>query len=173
MKEYDFALMFLLNQSDLNSEAYLDQLYEAGCDDALIGIGKNGNIALDFIRESSCAYDAVKSAINNVKSVLPQAKLIHVSPDLVGIKEIAGIVKCSRQNIQKIINKSDFPSSVYKGSQTIWHLAKVLKWFVTNGYEIENELLEIAELSMSINLEIESQTANVQILDEAKSLVTV
>ncbi|MDJ0904003.1 MAG: DNA-binding protein [Xenococcus sp. MO_188.B8] len=171
MKEYDFALMFRLNQSDANPEIYLDPLYQAGCDDALPGIGKPGYLSLDFIRESSSAFEAISSAIDNVKSVLSEAELIHISPDLVGIKELACIFKCSRQNIQKFVSKPTFPNPVYKGSQAIWHLAAVLDWFVANGHDVNQELLEIAELSMSINLRIGNQTAKPQALNQAKSLV--
>ena len=127
MKEYDFTLVFKLAQSNSNPENYLDLLYEAGCDDALIGIGKEGYLSLNFIRESNSAFSAIKSAIDDVKSVLNSAKLINISPDLVGVKELANIINCSRQNIQKIINKSSFPNPVYKGSQNIWHLAIVLE----------------------------------------------
>jgi predicted DNA-binding transcriptional regulator AlpA len=151
MKEYDFALMFKLNQSDLNPEICLDLLYEAGCDDALLGIGKLGYLSLDFIRESNSAYDAISSAIDNVKLVLTQAELIHVSPDLVGIKELTSIFECTRQNIQKFVTKPTFPNPVYKGSQAIWHLAAVLDWFKSNGHDVNQELLEISELTMSIN----------------------
>ena len=171
MKEYDFALMFRLNQSDVNLSHYLDSLYEAGCDDALPGIGKPGYLALDFIRESSSAYDALETAIANVRSVLADAELIHVSPDLVGIKELANIFNCTRQNIQKFVSKTTFPNPVYKGSQAIWHLAAVLDWFVANGYEVDLKLWEVAELAMSINLQIENQTAKPQVLNQAKNLV--
>ncbi len=116
-------------------------------------------------------FDAISSAIANVKSVLTEADLIHVSPDLVGIKELASLFECSRQNIQKFVSKPSFPKPVYKGSQAIWHLAAVLDWFVTNNYDVNRELLEIAELTMSINSRIESQTAKPQVLDQAKSLV--
>lgn len=171
MKEYDFALVFKLNQSDLNLEHYLELLYEAGCDDAIIGVGKPGYLALDFIRESGSAYDAIASAIANVKSVLAEAELIHISPDLVGIKELASIFGCTRQNIQKFVSKPTFPNPVYKGSQVIWHLAAVLDWFVANGHEVEQKLLEVAELAMSINLQLENQTAKPQILNQAKNLL--
>ena len=170
MREYDFTLMFELDRSGVNPEAYLDSLYEAGCDDALPGIGKGDRLALNFIRESNSAYDAIESAIRNVKSALPEAELIHVAPDLVGIKELASIFNCTRQNIQKFVGKPSFPNPVYKGSQTIWHLATVLNWFVASGHEVDRGLLEVAELAMSINLQIESQTANPQVLDRAKSL---
>ncbi|MBW4536822.1 MAG: DNA-binding protein [Pleurocapsa minor HA4230-MV1] len=171
MKEYDFTLMFRLNHGDKNPEVYLDLLYEAGCDDALPGIGKPGYLALDFIRESDSAFDAIESAIANVKSVFATAEVIHVSPDLVGIKELANIFECTRQNIQKFVSKPTFPNPVYKGSQTIWHLATVLDWFIVNGHEINQELLELAELTMSINSRIENQAAKPQVLNQARSLV--
>ncbi|MEY3305541.1 MAG: hypothetical protein ACK59J_08505 [Pseudanabaena sp.] len=53
------------------------KLYENGCDDALIGIGSKGYIALNFIRESSSPYEAVFSVITDVKKVISQAKLIQ------------------------------------------------------------------------------------------------
>jgi predicted DNA-binding transcriptional regulator AlpA len=171
MKEYDFTLMFRLNQGDKNPEVYLDLLYEAGCDDALPGIGKPGYLALDFIRESDSAFDAIESAIANVKSVVATAEVIHVSPDLVGIKELANIFKCTRQNIQKFVSKPTFPNPVYKGSQTIWHLAAVLNWFIANGHKVNRELSELAELTMSINSRIENQAAKPQVLNQARSLV--
>ena len=173
MKEYNFTLMFKLNDSNIDPEIYLDQLYEASCDDALIGIGKKGYIALDFIRESFCAYEAINSAINDVKSVIDNVELTHVSPDLVGIKDLAHIFNCSRQNIQKLVNKITFPTPEYKGAQAIWHLVMVLPWFIVNGYEVKQELLEIAELTMSINLEIKNKIAKPETLNQAKNLVAI
>ncbi|MCT7976096.1 hypothetical protein, partial [Laspinema olomoucense] len=62
MPEYEFTLTFNLPDAQSNPEDYLESLATVGCDDALIGIGKRGKIALDFIRESSSAKEAVYSA---------------------------------------------------------------------------------------------------------------
>ncbi len=172
MKEYDFTLIFQLTEPDVNPEIYVEAFYEAGCDDALIGTGKRGYLSLNFIRESNSAFEAISSGISNVKSVLTEAELIHVSPDLVGVKELTDIFQCSRQNIQKFASKPTFPNPVYKGSQTIWHLKSVLNWFAQQGHEINPELLEVAELAMSINLRIENQTTQPKTLNQAKSLVS-
>ncbi len=88
MKEYDFTLIFQLTEPDVNPEIYVEALYEAGCDDALIGTGKLGYLSLNFLRESNSAFEAISSGINNVKSVLTEAELIHISPDLVVVKEL-------------------------------------------------------------------------------------
>ncbi|ACK66010.1 putative DNA-binding protein [Rippkaea orientalis PCC 8801] len=85
MKEYEFTLNFKLPDDNTNPEIYLDQLYELGCDDAIIGIGKKGYLALKFIRESTSSYEAMSSAIESVKKVIPQAKLIEASPDFVNL----------------------------------------------------------------------------------------
>ena len=170
-KYYNFSLTFKLKEPNIDSQIYLDQLYEVGCDDALIGVGKKGYIGLDFIRESICAYEAIDSAINDVKLVINDAKLIHISPDLTGIKDLTTIFDCSRQNIQKFVNKTTFPNSEYKGSQAIWHLAEVLNWFKSNGYQVREELLEIAELAMSINVEIKNQNIKKETLIKAHNLV--
>ena len=51
MNNYQFQLVFLLHPNE-DAEQYLDALFEAGCDDALISIGKAGYLAADFTRES-------------------------------------------------------------------------------------------------------------------------
>lgn len=173
MKEYDFTLIFQLSRPNVDSEIYTEALFEAGCDDAVVGTGKLGYLSLNFIRESSSAFEAIKSAIDNVKSVVREAELIQVSPDLVGVKELTSIFECSRQNIQKFVSKPTFPNPVYKGSQTIWHLKTVLNWFAAQGHYVNQEILEIAELAMSLNLRIENQTAQPETLAQAKSLISV
>jgi hypothetical protein len=40
MKEYDFTLKFNLQNSQADPDSYVDNLYEGGCDDALIGVKK-------------------------------------------------------------------------------------------------------------------------------------
>jgi predicted DNA-binding transcriptional regulator AlpA len=155
MKEYDFILKFDLPDHDADPEQYVDDLYASGCDDANVGIGVTGRIALNFIREAPSANDAVTSAINDVQKAIPGARLIEATPDLVGITDIAEIIGCSRQNMRKIIvtHKAAFPSPVHEGSAVIWHLSKVLKWLKSNGnYEIDDSLLEVSSINMKVNV---------------------
>ncbi|MEI7487551.1 MAG: hypothetical protein WCJ72_09110 [Chryseobacterium sp.] len=174
MNEYDFSLEFKLEASYLDPQNYLDQLYEAGCDDALISVGKLGYISLDFIRESNSAKEAIETAINNIKSVLTKSELIYISPDLVGVREIADFLKCSRQNIQKFVNKDDFPYPISLYNQKVWHLSHVLKWFNENDKHISPELLELSILTTLINNEItQTQVNNQDFLCQAKDLVSI
>lgn len=56
-------------------EDFLDALYEAGCDDAVVGVGLSGYISLDFSREGNSAQEAVQSAISGVQKAIHDAKL--------------------------------------------------------------------------------------------------
>jgi hypothetical protein len=129
MNEYNFALHFKLADHKADPSIYEDRLFEAGCDDALLGIGQKGYIGLDFIRISSSAIEAVYSAIENVKSVIPDSELYYISPDVVGIPEIATIMNCTRQNILKLKNShiDTFPFPINTDGKSLnWHLAEVL-----------------------------------------------
>ena len=87
MKDYDFTLKFDLPDHDADPEHFVEVLYESGCDDASVGIGQHGRIALNFIRQSESSLDAVSSAISDVKRAIPGAKLIEATPDLVGLQQ--------------------------------------------------------------------------------------
>jgi hypothetical protein len=156
MADYDFTLKFDITTIECEPETLLDQLYEAGCADAIMGIGQPGRIAMNFTREARSASEAVSSALSDIKKALPQARLIEATPDFVGLTDIADILGCSRQNIRNIYIKyrSSFPSPIHEGSTTIWHLAKVLSWFKDKeSYKVEDSLLEIAVTNMKINLD--------------------
>jgi hypothetical protein len=78
MTSYDFVLRFVLPDPGANPAQFLDALFEAGCDDAVIGIGLPGSVALDFSREAASADVAVRSATEAVMTAIPDAKLAEV-----------------------------------------------------------------------------------------------
>lgn len=154
-KEYDFTLKFALADPEIEPEIYVKQLGEAGCDDAIIGIGQKGRIALQFNREAPNAAEAILSAIQDVKRVIPSATLVEATPDLVGITDIADLMGFSRQNMRKLIitHSETFPNPIHEGSSSLWHLLNVFQWFESKqGKVIEAAVKEIAEVTMQINL---------------------
>ncbi|ADE11378.1 regulatory protein [Sideroxydans lithotrophicus] len=157
MKEYDFELKFSLPSPDADPEQFVNALYEAGCDDATVGLGLKGRVALSFTREAPSAQDAVASAIADVTKAIPGAKMIEATPDYVGVTDIAGFVGCSRQNIRKIlIENSLAPTPVHSGTTVIWHLANVLDWLKHKGsFKIEDQLIEMSFVTMKVNVEKE------------------
>ena len=85
MQEYEFTLKFGLQETVINPLEHEGPLYSAGCDDALVGMGQQGRLALHFIREATSAHEAIASAIKNVRKAIPDARLIEATPDFVGL----------------------------------------------------------------------------------------
>ncbi|MCC0179812.1 DNA-binding protein [Waterburya agarophytonicola K14] len=163
MNEYDFVLHFKLADPRTDPSIYEDRLFEAGCDDALLGIGKLGYLGLDFIRTAENSVEAITSATHDVRSVIPDCELYYISPDVVSIPEIATVMQCSRQNVLKLKNAhtDTFPFSINSDAKSLnWHLAEVLKWYQKRGHNVDLTLLEVAEFAMQFNLEKQNQNIN-------------
>lgn len=153
--EYIFTLKYQLADHDSDLDALVERLGAAGCDDALVGVGQPGRLALEFSREAGNAEEAVRTALADVKNAVPSARLIEASPDLVGLTDVADIVGISRQAMRKLMlaHRSTFPVPVHEGSASIWHLAEVLDWLgMRGGYQIDPRVLEAAKVALEVNI---------------------
>ncbi len=160
MNEYEFTLKFSLPGLVADPEQYVEALAAAGCDDALFGIGQNGRIALDFTRAAGSAFEAIASALQDVRKAIPDATLIEASPDLVGLTDIAALVEFTRQNMRKLMvsNISTFPAAVHEGNPSIWNLASILTWLYKHQKRpVDATLMEVAEATMSVNIAKETR----------------
>jgi hypothetical protein len=152
--EYTFTLKYQLADDGAGADALLECLGEAGCDDALAGIGQPGRLALEFTREAGSAEEAVRSALEDVRRAVPDAKLFEVGPDLVGLTDVAELVGVSRQNMRKLMLSypSSFPAPVHEGSTSIWHLTDVLAWLQgRGGYAWADNVMEVARVAYQVN----------------------
>jgi len=155
MTEYEFTLKFKLPDAEADPANYLEALGEAGCNDALAGIGQAGHISLEFIREAGSVEEAIYSAITDVHSAIEDATLIEASPDYVGLTDIANMLNVSRQYVRKLMeqNRGAFPSPVHEGTSAIYRFSEILHWLTSNTKrEVKTTLKEIAELNMRLNL---------------------
>jgi len=155
MKEYEFTLKFRLPNATEIPDIYVGKLGAGGCDDALIGIGKNGSIALNFIRVADSAFDAVTSAIIQVKRAIPNVRLVEVTPDFVELSDVTELLGVTRQNMQKIMMNSGtrFPEPVHEGKSSIWHLANILIWLKNQkSYPVVEDMIELAKTNMQLNI---------------------
>lgn len=82
--EYEFTVKFSLPNPDGHIDEIVERLGKAGCDDALVGIGTPGRIALKFSREAKSSEAAIESAIRDVQKAVPLAELIEVGPGFGG-----------------------------------------------------------------------------------------
>ncbi len=158
--EYHFTLTYQLTPADSNSQELVERLGEAGCTDALVGIGLAGRLALEFDREAERAETAVLSAMADVQRAVPTARLIEVAPDLVGLTDVASLVNVTRQNMRKLMvaHQESFPIPVHGGSATLWHLEDLLTWMqARTGYHVAADVLEVAQTARRVNVQKEWQ----------------
>ena len=162
--EYEFTLTYRLAAEDSDMEQLVERLGEAGCDDALVGTGRPGRIALNFCRESVSAREAIRAALADVETALPSATLIEAGPDLVGLTEIADTVGISRQGMRKLMltHTASFPTPIHEGSASVWHLADVLDWLAEKrAYDIDESVAEVAKVTLEVNLATQAQRYSV------------
>ncbi|TAM62238.1 MAG: DNA-binding protein [Rhodanobacter sp.] len=172
--EYIFILKYQLAEHDRDPDALVERLGEAGSDDALVGIGQPGRLALEFTREADSAETAVRSALADVKRAIPSARLIEAAPDFVGLTDVAEVVGVSRQNMRKLMlaHPGSFPAPVHEGSASIWHLAEVLAWLeAKGGYPLERGVLEVSKVALQVNLAKEARRLPTKAARELNALV--
>jgi hypothetical protein len=172
--EYEFGMKFKLAASDTDADVLIERLGEAGCDDAVVGIGQPGRLALNFTREASSVRHAIISALKDVKRAIPDAELIEVTPDFVGLTDVADLVGVTRQNMRKLMlaHVATFPAPVHEGSTALWHLAHVLQWLMSrDGYAIRQSLVDIAHMAMQVNLAKEAHRLEARVQREVGALI--
>jgi hypothetical protein len=159
--EYAFTLKFKL-ASDVaaHDEELMSRLGDAGCTDAMVGLGLPGYVSLEFNREAASAMDAMLSAMEDVRRALPKVELVEAAPDFVGLTDIAELAGVTRQNMRKLFvsYSTVFPPPVHGGSTTVWHLAPVLEFMRTVGdYAISRTVFDVAHAAMQVNLSKEKR----------------
>jgi hypothetical protein len=165
--EYEFILKFALPHPEDDPSCFLDALHETGCgDDALIGVGRRGMIALDFTRDRSSAEEAITSAVKDVQKAISGAVLTEVIPDLVTLAGIADAAGCSRQNIRKYAAgeiktlQVAFPRPVVSGPTNLWSFYEVAIWFDRNtDLHLQRSVIEVSRVARRINVGIQLRRA--------------
>jgi predicted DNA-binding transcriptional regulator AlpA len=153
--EYTFTLKYQLLDGQCDLDDMMERLGASGCEDALVGMGQSGRIALEFTREAPSAQAAFVSALADVRRAIPDARLIEAVPDFVGLTDAAEVIGVTRQNMRKLMiaHAKQFPAPVHCGTTAIWHLADILTWLQTRGtYELQAGLFEVAAAAMQVNL---------------------
>ncbi|WP_411705479.1 helix-turn-helix transcriptional regulator [Edaphovirga cremea] len=173
MELYEFTLIFSLAETRQDPEVHVAALLDAGCDDALIGVGTKGRIALNFSREAETALDALTSAFNDVKKAIPDARIAEAAPDWVGLSDVAGLLGCSRQYMRKLMvtQSQAFPLPVHDGSTSVWNLESVLTWLKQHkSYPVAATLFDISVVTRQFNLYQQIQQARPQLQQHFRAI---
>lgn len=157
--QWDFIIQLRLPDGGGDPTLWLDALFEAGCDDAMVGVGQTGRLALDFSREAGTATEAVDTAIADALRAVPGATITEVAPDLVNLADMADRLGCSRQNMRKYATGEirprhrPFPAPAHSGSPSLWPLAEVLAWVEDNtSMRLAPGARPLAEATAAANL---------------------
>ena len=89
-KMFEFELVFALPVSAADASSLLDRLFEAGLDDAVIGTGSPGVIAIALERQGDDADSTILAAAEQCRGALPDGTLLReVRPGLICLAEFA------------------------------------------------------------------------------------
>lgn len=158
-KTFEFTL--ILKNVDECTPNLEDNLFDAGCDDALINF-RNGTVYLDFDREASSLEEAVISAIKAIKSET-DAEVASVAPEnLVTESEIAKRLNKKRQTVSLWIKgerRKEFPHPVMRLTEKspLWNWCEVVTWLYDNKIIEDKEWVDKATFFSNINAALEER----------------
>lgn len=114
-----------------------DKFYEAGCDDALL-CNYNDTVYLEFDREADDAEQAIKSALENIRSIGFKQLIVQESgvSTLSEMAERAGLSRAALSQYAK--NKrgcGNFPKPIYgvASGSALYSWAEVAEWLYKQG----------------------------------------
>jgi hypothetical protein len=133
MTTHQFTI--IVDGPDLQEEAHVQALFEAGCDDATVG--RVGTLQyLDFDREAEIFAEAVLSATTAIETAVPEARVIHLEPDdLVTMAEIAERTGRTRESVRLLTSGQrgpggfPAPATHFKSRYRMWRWQAVAAWF--------------------------------------------
>ena len=168
LTEHSFTLYF--DGADPRRDDHCDAIYEAGCDDALVGSDGTGFNA-GFIRAGTSFTRAVFSAIHDLESSVPGLRVTRIESDeLVPLSVIARRTGRSRESIRLLAGgqrgPGDFPAAVdyVDGPARMWSWSEVSAWF--RRYEgNEPEAPGISQFARALNGVLEARRQLTQLAD--------
>lgn len=167
MPEYSFSVVI-----DGDVDARLDDLFEAGCDDATFG-AVDGVQYADFDRTAPTLVQAVASALSAIESV-PGLRVVRVEPEeLVTAAEIAERLGRTRESVRLLIagerGPGCFPAPVshLRTRNRLWRWSDVAAWAGT----LSATTLMEARLLAAVNAALELRTVAPELPEDARSFV--
>lgn len=96
--EFEFDIVVSLPKGSGDEDAIMDALFEAGCDDDVVGLGASCIVGLGFARAGEDAEAVISDAVTQVLSALPTGvQLRGDKPDLVSLADVGARLSVSRQ----------------------------------------------------------------------------
>ena len=157
MSTHHFTL--IVDGPDVQSGAVVDALYEAGCDDALIG-RTDGVQYVEFDREAAGLVEAVLSAVADIERV-DGVKVVRITDaGLVSMADIAARTGRTREGVRLLVTGArgpgGFPPPVTdpRGRYRLWRWSEVERWLATSLGEETGRLDDHVLAAISASLEL-------------------
>ena len=130
MDSYHFTL--IIDGPDLQSEELVEALYEAGCDDGLVGRVDSLQY-VDFDREASSLPDAVLSAVAGLESIEGIEVMRLADAGLVSMSDIAKRIGRSRESVRLLISGDRGPGGFPPPVTDPRSRYRLWRWFEVSG----------------------------------------
>lgn len=157
MATYQFTL--IVEGPDLQADGQIDALYQAGCDDALVGRA-DGVQYLDFDREAASLEDAILSAVGDVEQ-LDRVEVVRLADaGLVSMADIATRTGRTRESARLLIagerGPGGFPPPVNdpRSRYRLWRWSEVERWLTSHFGEQRPSLDDHVAAAINAGLEL-------------------
>ena len=108
---YQFTL--IVDGPDLQDQSFIDLLFEAGCDDATVGVS-DGVQYVDFDREAGALDDAILSAVDDLETLKGVEVVRIADAGLASLADVAARVGRTRESVRLLVSgdrgPEDFPN---------------------------------------------------------------
>ena len=157
MSTYSFTL--IVEGPDLQDDTRIDEVYEAGCDDALVS-SSNGVQSLDFDREAASFEEAVLSAIRDIESVDGVDVARIADAGFVSIADIAERTGRTRESVRLLVEgkrgPGGFPAPATNPFRRhrLWRWLEVDRWFEASikGHQLDEQGHAVAAINAWLEL---------------------
>ena len=150
-----------------SAEEVIDELAEAGCDDATFST-RDGTSWAEFDRDAPTLLEAITSAFADVEAV-DGLRVVSVDPDeLVWASEIAERTGRTRQSVEMLIKgkrgPGGFPAAWSHSTRNpLWRWSDVERWFA--GYEGREPAVDHSAVIEAINGALQARLALTEAAD--------
>ena len=154
----------IVDGPDLQDDAHIDRLFEAGCDDGTVGRA-DGIQYIDFDRDAPSFDEAVLSAVTDVERVAGAEVVRVADAGLVSMTDIAARIGRTRESVRLLVTGArgpgGFPPPVTdpRGRYRLWRWSDVAQWLTT---QLGEGTLpdDCAAMAVNASLELRRQRRN-------------
>lgn len=154
MSEYVFTITVGGAIASDQEGQFLDRVYEAGCDDGVVGFNE-GTPFIEFMREADSAEEAITSAIANIEAAGYQAQYLEES-GLMLLADIAHRVEIKSTTLHNfktgLRGPGKFPKAVsgLDSKSQLYPYQDVVRWLNDAGKIDSPELVEVADAAAKL-----------------------